>query len=312
MSDLFARCASLTSCALLCCATLVYPELASAAKAKSAKPAAIKTLTVFAAGDIADCKKLPPEESMAAKTAEIINAGLLQDSKALVLTLGDNTYPVGRPEEFNNCYEPTWGKFKQSTLPSPGNHDYGMPSALGYYNYFEELAGPDRRGYYSKSLGNWLIISLNSNRTGQPMQEQLRWLKQQLSSNKRSCILAYWHHPVFSSGGHGNNEIMQPAWEMLAAAKADIVLSSHDHDYERMSPINGSGERDDKNGIRSFVVGTGGAKLTPMFFAKPTTEARNNAVHGVLKLSLHANSYDWEFVPVAGESFNDTGHGVCH
>ncbi|WP_295759799.1 metallophosphoesterase [Undibacterium sp.] len=312
MSDFFARCASLTSCALLCCSALVYPELASAAKTKAAKPAAIKTLTVYAAGDIADCKKLPPEESMAAKTAEIINAGLQQDSKALVLTLGDNTYPVGRPEEFNNCYEPTWGKFKQSTLPSPGNHDYGMPSALGYYNYFEELAGPDRRGYYSKGLGNWLIISLNSNRTGQPMQEQLRWLKQQLSSNKRSCILAYWHHPVFSSGGHGNNDTMQPAWEMLAAAKADIVLSSHDHDYERMSPINGSGERDDKNGIRSFVVGTGGAKLTPMFFAKPTTEARNNAVHGVLKLSLHANSYDWEFVPVAGESFNDTGHGVCH
>lgn len=313
MPDFFARCASLTRYALLCCATLAYPELASAAKTKAAKPAiTVKSLTVYAAGDIADCKKLPPEESMAARTAEIIYAGLQLDSKALVLTLGDNTYPVGRPEEFNNCYEPTWGKFKDSTLPSPGNHDYGMPSALGYYNYFEELAGPDRRGYYSKSMGNWLILSLNSNREGQPMQEQLLWLKQQLSSNKRSCILAYWHHPVHSSGGHGNNEIMQPAWAMLAAAKADLVLASHDHDYERMSPINGSGERDDKNGIRSFVVGTGGAKLTPMFFSKPTTEVRNNTVHGVLKLSLHANTYDWEFLPVAGVSFSDKGHGICH
>ncbi|QJQ05984.1 alkaline phosphatase [Undibacterium piscinae] len=310
MPHFFSRFACLPAGVFFCCATLVAPDLAIAAKPKPAK--AQKSLTIYAAGDIADCRKLPPEESMAAKTAAIINAGLQQDSKAMVLTLGDNTYPVGRPEEFNNCYDATWGKFKSSTLPSPGNHDYGMPQALGYYNYFDELAGPDRRGYYSKTAGNWLILSLNSNRNELPMQEQLNWLREQLATSKRACILAYWHHPVYSSGGHGNNDIMQAAWEMLAAARADIVLTSHDHNYERMAPINGSGERDDKAGIRSFVVGTGGARLTPLFFAKPTTEVRNNTTHGVLKLKLHANSYDWEFLAVDGNSFSDKGHGECH
>ncbi|MDO8652013.1 MAG: metallophosphoesterase [Undibacterium sp.] len=290
---------------------LVTPELAHARKTLSGKPIA-KSLTVYAAGDIADCKKAPPAESMAAKTAALITAGLAQDNKALVLTLGDNTYPVGRPEEFINCYDTTWGKFKTKTLPSPGNHDYGMPLALGYYNYFDELAGPDRRGYYSKTAGNWLILSLNSNLGEIPMQEQLSWLKEQLKDNKRLCTLAYWHHPVFSSGGHRSNEVMQEAWKMLVTAKADIVLASHDHDYERFVPLNAEGERDDKNGIRSFVVGTGGASLTPMFFAKSTTEIRDNATHGVLKLNLHAKSYDWEFLPVEGQIFTDKGQGNCH
>ena len=290
---------------------LITPELAHARKTLSGKPIA-KSLTVYAAGDIADCKKAPPAESMAAKTAALITAGLAQDNKALVLTLGDNTYPVGRPEEFINCYDATWGKFKTKTLPSPGNHDYGMPLALGYYNYFDELAGPDRRGYYSKTAGNWLILSLNSNLGEIPMQEQLSWLKEQLKDNKRLCTLAYWHHPVFSSGGHRSNEVMQEAWKMLVTAKADIVLASHDHDYERFVPLNAEGERDDKNGIRSFVVGTGGASLTPMFFAKSTTEIRDNTTHGVLKLNLHAKSYDWEFLPVEGQSFTDKGQGNCH
>ena len=290
---------------------LITPEAAHARKTLSGKPIA-KSLTVYAAGDIADCKKAPPAESMAAKTAALITAGLAQDNKALVLTLGDNTYPVGRPEEFINCYDATWGKFKTKTLPSPGNHDYGMPLALGYYNYFDELAGPDRRGYYSKTAGNWLILSLNSNLGEIPMQEQLSWLKEQLKDNKRFCTLAYWHHPVFSSGGHRSNEVMQEAWKMLVTAKADIVLASHDHDYERFVPLNAEGERDDKNGIRSFVVGTGGASLTPMFFAKSTTEIRDNTTHGVLKLNLHAKSYDWEFLPVEGQSFTDKGQGNCH
>ena len=290
---------------------LITPEAAHARKTLSGKPIA-KSLTVYAAGDIADCKKAPPAESMAAKTAALITAGLAQDNKALVLTLGDNTYPVGRPEEFINCYDATWGEFKTKTLPSPGNHDYGMPLALGYYNYFDELAGPDRRGYYSKTAGNWLILSLNSNLGEIPMQEQLSWLKEQLKDNKRLCTLAYWHHPVFSSGGHRSNEVMQEAWKMLVNAKADIVLASHDHDYERFVPLNAEGERDDKNGIRSFVVGTGGASLTPMFFAKSTTEIRDNTTHGVLKLNLHAKSYDWEFLPVEGQSFTDKGQGNCH
>jgi hypothetical protein len=293
--------------------TLMVPALAQAEKTKSSANAiSSKSITVYAAGDIADCKKSPPTETMAAKTAELIMAGLAKDSKALVITLGDNTYPVGRPEEFNECYEPTWGQFKNRTLPSPGNHDYGMPLALGYYNYFDDLAGPDRRGYYRKTAGRWALISLNSNLDGAQMQEQLRWLKEELKESKAACTLAFWHHPVISSGGHGNNAVMNEAWKMLIDAKAEIVLASHDHNYERMAPVNANGERDEKNGIRSFIVGTGGVNLTPLFFSKPTTEVRDNATHGVLKLTLNSNSYDWEFLPVEGKTFTDKGHGVCH
>lgn len=287
------------------------PLVAHADKAKKPQAGA-KAITVFAAGDIADCRKAVAAETMAAKTAELIKAGLDKDSKALVLTLGDNTYPVGRPEEFSECYDPTWGQFKARTLPSPGNHDYGMPLALGYYNYFDELAGPDRRGYYQKTSGNWQLISLNSNLDDQPMQEQLNWLKTELKNSKAKCTLAYWHHPVYSSGGHGDNKNMQEAWSILAEAKAELVLTSHDHDYERLVPLNGKGEPDERTGIRSFVVGTGGAKLTPMYFPKITSEVRDNTTYGVLKLQLHANSYDWEFLPVAGQTFSDKGHGVCH
>lgn len=286
--------------------------------ADKAKPTNKKTVekpvsvTVYAAGDIADCKRKPPLESMADRTAELISTGLAKDSSARAITLGDNTYPVGKPEEFNKCYEPTWGRFKDKTLPSPGNHDYGMPKALGYYNYFGELAGPDRRGYYATQLGKWLLLSLNSNLDKNQMQVQLEWLKAELASNKQSCTLAFWHHPVYSSGGHGNNKNMQEAWAMLVAAKADIVLTSHDHDYERFVPLDANGDRDDKNGIRSFVVGTGGAKLTPMFLPKSASEVRDNSTYGVLKLSLHDKSYEWEFLPVPGQSFSDKGKAACH
>ncbi|MCH8619226.1 metallophosphoesterase [Undibacterium sp. TS12] len=302
--------------ALLLSAASPLVSAAENGKATSKKitPAtpAIPAVTVYAAGDIADCRKKPPAESMAARTATLIATGLSKDASARAITLGDNTYPVGKPDEFNKCYEPTWGQFKDRTLPSPGNHDYAMPKALGYYNYFGDLAGPERRGYYASQLGKWLVLSLNSNLDPQQMQVQLNWLKEELAKNKQNCTLAFWHHPVFSSGGHGNNDNMQAAWKMLAAAKADIVLTSHDHDYERFAPLDANGDRDDKRGIRSFVVGTGGAKLTPMFLPRGNTEIRDNSTHGVLKLSLAEKSYEWEFLPVPGGSFTDKGKDVCH
>ncbi|MBC3869779.1 metallophosphoesterase family protein [Undibacterium oligocarboniphilum] len=270
------------------------------------------TITLYAAGDIADCHKKTAVDSMAARTSDLILSHLNNDPDALVLTLGDNTYPVGRPEEFSRCYEPTWGRFKNRTLPAPGNHEYGMPKALGYFNYFGDLAGPERRGYYAVQAGHWKIISLNSNLDPQAMQKQLEWLQQELTQKKSRCTLAFWHHPVFSSGGHGRNERMQPAWKILANAQADLVLAAHDHDYERFVPLDGNGERDDKNGMRSFVVGTGGAQLTPMFLPRLSTEIRDNSTHGVLKLRLHEQSYEWEFLPVPGQRFTDKGSGNCH
>ncbi len=303
--------ASLSATLLFFSLMLALPASAHAGKTKNMKETA-KTLTIYAAGDIADCRKKPAAETMAARTAELIQSGLEQDSKALVITLGDNTYPVGKPEEFSDCYDPTWGQFKTRTLPSPGNHEYGMPQALGYYNYFDEMAGPDRRGYYRKTIGNWQLISLNSNLDGLAMQEQLTWLKAELATSHTACTLAFWHHPVYASGGHGNNAVMERAWKMLINARADLVLAAHDHDYERLVPLDANGERDDQAGIRSFVIGTGGVALTTMFFPKSISEIRDNTTHGVLKLNLHAKSYDWEFLPVAGQSFSDKGHGKCH
>jgi len=283
------------------------PALSSKDKADS-----LETVTVYAAGDIADCQKNLPADTMAEKTSELILAGLAVDSKAVALTLGDNTYPVGKPEEFSNCYAPTWGKFKNRTLPSPGNHDYGVPSAHGYYNYFGEIAGPDQRGYYSRKVGQWLLISLNSNIDGKQMHEQLRWLKKELNTHQHSCTLAFWHHPVFSSGWHGNYEVMQEAWKILSEAKADLVLTAHDHHYERFSPLDVNGVVEQKSGIRSFVVGTGGAKLRPTVFTVAGSELRENSTYGVLKLSLHEKSYNWEFLPIEGQTFTDKGHGECH
>ncbi|GGC78764.1 metallophosphoesterase family protein [Undibacterium terreum] len=286
---------------------------AFAAKAKAA-PASKqpKSMTVYAAGDIAECKSKSVADSMASKTAALIQAGLDKDSKALALTLGNNTYPVGTPEEFSQCYDATWGKFLRRTLPSPGNHDYAMPLGQGYYNYFDNPADLDRRGYYSSNIGSWHIVSLNSNLKDGEFQAQLKWLQEDLKNNKRSCTLAFWHHPVYSSGGRGNNAVMLPAWRILQAAKADLVLSAHDNHYERFAPQDAAGQRNDAGGIREFVVGTGGAKLTPLLLTKPNSEVRDNASYGVLKLTLNEKSYEWEFLPIGGQTFSDKGSAACH
>jgi len=295
-------------------ATACTGNAAFAAKAKAvpAAKAAVKSITLYAAGDIAECKSKPAAESNAAKTASLIEAGLNKDSKAVVLTLGNNTYPVGTPEEFNQCYDATWGKFLARTLPSPGNHDYAMPLGQGYYNYFGDQAGPGRRGYYSNNVGNWHIVSLNSNLKDEQFQAQLKWLQDDLRNNKRACTLAFWHHPLYSSGGRGNNAVMQQAWKILQDAKAELVLSAHDNDYERFAPQDANGQRDDNNGLREFVAGTGGARLTSMLLTKPNSEVRDNSSLGVLKLTLNEKSYDWEFLPVPGQSFRDKGSDKCH
>ncbi|MBR7800987.1 metallophosphoesterase family protein [Undibacterium fentianense] len=283
-------------------------------KSSSRKKQALEkpSITLLAAGDIADCRQLPAIQTKAEQTAQLISKFIDQDPNTYVVTLGDNTYPIGRPAEFSECYDKTWGKFKSKTLPSPGNHDYGVPFAAGYYNYFDELAGPDRRGYYRRQIGNWLILSLNSNIKGEAMQAQLNWLTAELKSNAQPCLLAFWHHPVVSSGGHGNVAIMRAAWDILVEAKADIVLASHDHHYERFVPLDKHLEQDTQAGIHSFVVGTGGAKLSPLFFSKPTTAMRQNDQHGILKLELKEKSFRWQFIATGSEAVLDRGEANCH
>lgn len=271
-----------------------------------------KGIAVYAAGDIADCRRFKPEDTGAAKTAARIAQEIERDRDAKVLALGDNTYPIGLFNEFVDCYGPTWGRFKERTLPAPGNHEYYSPEAAGYYRYFGDAAGPGRRGYYSTRIGRWHVISLNSNLKPAAHAEQLKWLEKDLTANRQACTLAFWHHPRYSSGGHGNNLRMDDAWKILVAHGADVVLSAHDHDYERFAPIDGEGNADDARGMRSFVVGTGGAYLTPFRFPQKHSEIADNTTHGVLKLVLKPTGYEWEFLPTEEGGFTDRGSAWCN
>ena len=269
-------------------------------------------VSIYAAGDIADCRHLKAADTGAAQTARLIMAELAKKPAAVVLSLGDNTYPAGLPSEFADCYEPTWGQFKARTYPSPGNHDYYTPAGSGYYGYFGDAAGPARRGYYSVDIGAWHVISLNSNLRLTEFAAQLAWLKADLDQHKTRCTLAYWHHPVYSSGGHGDYDFMLAAWQALVAADADVVLVAHDHDYERFAPQDGNGQRDDARGIRQFVVGTGGAALTSFRFRKSNSETGDNSTDGMLSLTLKETGYEWKFLPVTPGGFTDRGATLCH
>lgn len=256
--------------------------------------------TVLAAGDIAWCG-IPGAE---------LTARILDRIPGLVLALGDLAYFNGSFEDFARCYEPTWGRHRSRTRPAPGNHDYDTPGAAGYYTYFETLAGPSGDGYYSFATGGWHILSLNSNISMAPGSPQYAWLENELRRTTR-CSLAYWHHPLFSSAVNGDNLNTKPLWDLLYAAGVDVVLNGHDHVYERFLPQSPDGVLDRVRGIRQFTVGTGGAELT-RFVRRLPNSATNYVGFGVLKLTLLPDRYDWEFVPVEGGAFSDTGFDLCH
>jgi calcineurin-like phosphoesterase family protein len=262
------------------------------------------------AGDIADCTQTTTDERTTTVEA---TARLLDNIEGTVFTAGDNAYPSGTDEDFENCYDPTWGRHKARTYPATGNHEYETANASGYFNYFGAAAGDPGEGYYSYDLGEWHVVALNSNIAVDPSSAQYDWLRADLASNTATCTVAYWHHPLFSSGEvHGNQDQMKPTWEVLYAANVDVVVTSHDHIYERFAPQDPNGVADSARGIREFVVGTGGASLHPIEEAKPNSEVQNDDTHGVLKLTLHSTSYDWEFVPIAGKTFTDSGSDSCH
>jgi hypothetical protein len=263
--------------------------------------------TVIAAGDIVDCKNLPGSE----ETAKLIDG-----IPGMVLPIGDLAYPDGSDDNFK-CYDKTWGRHRARTRPAPGNHEYHTPDAAGYFKYFGSAAGDPRKGYYSFTLGSWHVIALNSecNAIGgcQKGSPEEQWLSDDLRKNSSSCVLAFWHVPLFSSGDeHGNAPAMKPFWDDLYAAGADVVLNGHDHDYERFAPQNPDGAADPARGIREFVVGTGGKNQRGFRTPSAASEVRSNSTFGVLKMTLHAHGYDWKFVPVAGGQFSDSGSGKCH
>jgi hypothetical protein len=245
-------------------------------------------------------------------TADLLTAG----TYAAVLVLGDIQYEIGELDDFRRSYAHSWGQVKDITYPVPGNHEYSTPRAAGYFAYFGARAGDPTRGYYSFDVGSWHLIALNSNcgavggcGRGSP---QERWLRSDLAAHDTMCTLAYWHHPRFSSGLHGDDETYDAFWRALYAARADVVLAGHDHDYERFAPQSPSGKADEARGIREFVVGTGGRSRYPFRLPRPNSEVRNFGTFGVLALTLHASSYDWRFVPEEGKTFADSGRGDCH
>jgi uncharacterized protein YjdB len=258
------------------------------------------SVVLVGAGDIADCDAQP-------------TAALLDNIPGTVFTAGDNAYPDGTAADYASCYDPSWGRHKARTRPAPGNHDYNTSGATGYYAYFGALAGPAGRGYYSYDLGAWHIVSLNSNVSMSAGSAQETWLRADLAASTKTCTIAYWHHPRFSSGSnHGSSTQSAGVWQALYDAGAEIVISGHDHEYERFAPQTPSAAADPARGIREFIVGTGGAGLYSFATPLPNSEVRDDTSFGVLKLTLSNGSYTWEFIPIAGDSFTDSGSGTCH
>ncbi len=306
----------------------------NASKASAAtgvvQAAAGGTVVVAAAGDIA-CD--PTDSSyngglgttnhckQKATSDLVVNEGF-----SAVLTLGDLQYACGTFSAFTQSYGPTWGRFKSITHPAIGNHEYQTSGgtgcdttghAAGYFQYFGSAAGDPSKGDYSWDAGAWHMIVLNSNCSsvggcgaGSP---QEKWLKADLAAHPTACTLAYWHHPRFDSDAYVSNATnMSTVWQDLYNANADLVLSGHTHEYERFAPQNPSGVADPARGIREIVVGTGGVNHSSFGTIQPNSEVRNATTFGVLKLTLHPTSYDWQFLPIAGSTFTDSGSTNCH
>jgi len=272
------------------------------------------TATLVGAGDIADCSTLDGAAA-AESTARLID----RITDAVVFTAGDNAYFNGTAAEFQNCYGPRWGRFRNRTRPSPGNHEYNPPSfGLPYYDYFGELAGPRGAGFYSYTLGNWHIVALNSNVPVNPGSEQLQWLTQDLDANRTGatarCTLAYWHHPLFTSGpSAGSNALMRPVWQVLYEFGVDVVVNGHDHLYERFDWMDPNGRRDSGlAGIRQYTAGTGGAPLYDVGPRLATSVATLKA-NGVLKFTLRDTGWDSVFIQAGSElPFDLSTDNRCH
>jgi Calcineurin-like phosphoesterase len=234
-----------------------------------------------------------------------------------VATLGDNAYGNGSAADFATCYDPTWGRHKARTRPAAGNHEYLTPRASAYFAYFGPAAGAATAGYYSYDLGSWHIVVLNSECAEiggcQAGSAQERWLRADLAASAGRCQLAYWHKPLFTSGRvHGGAAETRPLFQALYAANAEVVLTGHNHQYERFAPQTPTGALDTARGIRQFVVGTGGASHYELGPSKPNSQVRNADTYGVLRLTLHPDGYDWRFLPQAGRTFTDAGSDACH
>ncbi|WP_030194837.1 discoidin domain-containing protein [Streptomyces sp. NRRL S-87] len=270
-------------------------------------PPGTGAFTVVAAGDIAARCTASSSSCAHPRTA----AQARRINPKFYLTMGDNQYDDARLSDFRNYYDKTWGAFKAKTHPAPGNHETYDPAGplAGYKAYFGAIAYPQGRPYYSFDEGNWHFLALDSNSFDDPA--QITWLKDDLARTTKGCVAAYFHHPLYSSGGHGNDPVSKPVWRILYAAGADLVLNGHDHHYERFAPQDPAG-RATADGIVEIVGGMGGAEPYPIETVQPHSQKRISGTYGVLKLDLTDTTYTWQYVGTDGR-VKDTGPTyTCH
>jgi len=258
------------------------------------------TTVLLAAGDVGVCGSLA-----AAQTGE-----MLDTLAGTIIGVGDLAYRSGTAQEFASCYDPVWGRHKLRTRPAPGNHEYETPGAQPYFEYFGSQAGPPGLGYYSFRSGDWLVLSLNSNLPVGTNTAQAQWIRAEFAANPPLCTLAYFHHPLYSSGPNGDNARLAGLWQLLFEQGVDVIVSAHEHMYERYAGMSPDGQRNDARGIRQFIVGTGGASLYTVQRVHAQSEAQVLS-NGILKLTLGAHGYNWEFLQVGGAR-GDVGSDVCH
>ena len=278
-------------------------------------------VVIVGGGDISSCSINGDEAT----------AQLLDSTGGTVFTLGDNVYEDGTAQQFSDCFQPTWGRHRARTMPVVGNHEYHTSGGSGYYGYFGDAASPLEpgcrsacKGWYSYNAGSWHVIVLNSecatSYNACDEAAMLAWLEQDLRTNTAACTLAMWHRPVLTIGPHSNDEAnMKPFWRMLYDYNAEVVMNGHEHSYARYATLNREANGvDSERGIRQIVVGTGGKGLTTSTRAGTTPglqvwqDASTANALGVVKLTLRAGSYTWQFVPVAGKTFTDSGTASCH
>jgi hypothetical protein len=273
-------------------------------------PSPLPAEVILVAGNIATCGTTDDEAT----------AAILDTLPGTIFALGDNAFPNGSAEAYRDCYGPSWGRHKARTYAALGNHEYNSGNATGSFDYFGNRAGPRGLGYYSLDLGNWHIIVLNINdkTVGDQMSfdgsAQERWLDTDLAANSKACTLAIWHNPRFFSSntvGWTRNEYLAGLWDKLYAAGVDVVVNGQQHQYERFPPLTATGVPDNARGIREFNVGTGGESAEMPIALAQHSEALSIA-YGVLKLTLDAGTYSWQFVPTVPGQFSDAGSGTCH
>lgn len=283
------------------------PTPSGGSPAPGRPPAGARSAVLVGAGDIASC----------GSSGQVETAELLSGIAGTIFTAGDNSQDEGEEQQFADCFAPTWGRFKSRIRPVPGNHDYRTDGAAGYFGYFGEAAGTAGKGYYSYDLGNWHVVALNSNcdEIGgcEKGSAQETWLRADLAASSKPCTAAYWHHSMFtSSTEHDGATAVRPLYEALYEHGAEVLVSGHNHVYERFAPQNPDGRLDEAAGIQQFTVGTGGTGHYEFGDVRENSQVRNNDTYGVLKLTLEPHGYRWRFVPVEGKTFTDGGSRSCH